>query len=52
MLRRYAHMAADHLTEYAEQLTWPRAIESTNLAHRQGMQRTPHLREYWNRRPP
>ncbi len=34
MVRRYAHLAADHLAEYAEQLTRPRTIGGTKLAHR------------------
>ena len=33
MVRRYAHLAPDHLAEFAERLSRPRAIEGTNLAH-------------------
>ena len=34
MVRRYAHLAADHLAEYAERLSRPRAVGGTKLAHR------------------
>ncbi len=33
MVRRYAHLGADHLAEYAERLSRPRAVGGTNLAH-------------------
>ena len=33
MVRRYAHLAPDHLAEFAERLSRPRAIEGTKLAH-------------------
>ena len=33
MVRRYAHLAPDHLAEFAERLSRPRAIAGTNLAH-------------------
>jgi hypothetical protein len=33
MVRRYAHLAAEHLSEYADRLARPRAIGGTNLAH-------------------
>ena len=33
MVRRYAHLAAEHLSEYADRLTHPRAIGGTKLAH-------------------
>ncbi len=33
MVRRYAHLASDHLAEYADRLARPRAIGGTNLAH-------------------
>ncbi len=36
MVRRYAHFASDHLAEFAERLSRPRAIRGTNLAHEQG----------------
>lgn len=36
MVRRYAHLAPDHLAEFAERLSRPRAIGGTNLAHQQG----------------
>ncbi len=34
MVRRYAHLVADHPVEYANRLAWPRAFGGTNLAHR------------------
>jgi integrase len=36
MVRRYAHLAPDHLAEFAERLSRPRAIGGTNLAHDKG----------------
>ncbi len=36
MVRRYAHLSPDHLAEFAERLSQPRAVGGTNLAHRQG----------------
>jgi hypothetical protein len=36
MVRRYAHLAPDHLAEFAERLSRPRAIEGTKLAHDEG----------------
>jgi len=36
MVRRYAHLAPDHLAEFAERLSRPRAIGGTNLAHDEG----------------
>lgn len=35
MVRRYAHLAPEHLAEYAEKLAKPRVVENTgiNLAH-------------------
>lgn len=33
MVRRYAHLAPDHLAEYAERLSRPRAVRDTNLTH-------------------
>ena len=33
MVRRYAHLAVDHLAEYAEKIARPRVIRGTNLAH-------------------
>ena len=36
MVRRYAHLAPDHLAEFAERLSRPRAIGGTNLAHENG----------------
>ena len=33
MVRRYAHLAPDHLAEFAERLSRPRTTEGTNLAH-------------------
>lgn len=39
MVRRYAHLAADHLAEYAEKLARPRMVQNagtnagTNLVH-------------------
>jgi len=36
MVRRYAHLAPEHLAEFAERLSRPRAIESTKLAHDEG----------------
>jgi hypothetical protein len=36
MVRRYAHLASDHLAEFAERLSRPRAIEGTKLAHDKG----------------
>ncbi len=36
MVRRYAHLAPDHLAEFAERLSRPRAIGDTNLAHDKG----------------
>jgi integrase len=35
MVRRYAHLAPDHLAEFAERLSRPRAIAGTKLAHQQ-----------------
>jgi hypothetical protein len=35
MVRRYAHLAPDHLAEFAERLSRPRAIGGTKMAHRQ-----------------
>ncbi len=34
MVRRYAHLAVDHLAEYAEKIARPRVIRDTNLTHR------------------
>lgn len=36
MVRRYAHLAADHLAEYAERLARPRMVQraGTNLVHK------------------
>jgi len=34
MVRRYAHLAVDHLSEYAEKIARPRVIHDTNLTHR------------------
>jgi len=36
MVRRYAHLAPDHLAEFAERLSRPRAIGGANLAHDEG----------------
>ncbi len=36
MVRRYAHLAPEHLAEFAERLSRPRAIGGTNLAHDKG----------------
>lgn len=36
MVRRYAHLAPDHLAEFAERLSRPRAVSGTNLAHDEG----------------
>jgi integrase len=36
MVRRYAHLAPDHLAEFAERLSRPRAVRGTNLAHDKG----------------
>jgi integrase len=33
MVRRYVHLAFDHLAEYADRIARPRAIGGTNLAH-------------------
>lgn len=33
MARRYAHLAPDHLAEFAERLSRLRAVSGTNLAH-------------------
>ena len=33
MVRRYAHLAPEHLAEFAERLSRPRSIAGTNLAH-------------------
>jgi integrase len=33
MVRRYAHLAPDHLAKFAERLSRPRAVRGTNLAH-------------------
>ncbi len=33
MVRRYAHLAPDHLAEFAERLSRPRAVRGTKLAH-------------------
>ena len=33
MVRRYAHLAVDHLAEYAEKIARPRVIRGTNLTH-------------------
>ncbi len=33
MVRRYAHLAPDHLAEFAERLSRPRTVSGTNLAH-------------------
>jgi len=33
MVRRYAHLAPEHLAEFAERLSRPRAIEGTKMAH-------------------
>ena len=33
MVRRYAHLAVDHLAEYAEKIARPRVIRDTNLTH-------------------
>ena len=33
MVRRYAHLAAEQLAEYADRLARPRAVGGTNLAH-------------------
>jgi len=35
LVRRYAHLAPEHLPEYAEKLAKPRVVENagTNLAH-------------------
>jgi len=33
MVRRYAHLAPDHLAKFAERLSRPRAVGRTNLAH-------------------
>ena len=32
MVRRYAHLSADHLADYAERLARPRVVQGTNLA--------------------
>ena len=32
MVRRYAHLSADHLSEYAERIALPRVVQGTNLA--------------------
>jgi integrase len=36
MVRRYAHLAPEHLAEFAERLSRPRAVRGTNLAHDEG----------------
>ena len=36
MVRRYAHLAPDHLAKFAERLSRPRAVGGTNLAHDEG----------------
>jgi integrase len=36
MVRRYAHLAPDHLAKFAERLSRPRAVSGTNLAHDEG----------------
>jgi len=36
MVRRYAHLAPEHLAEFAERLSRPRAVGGTNLAHDKG----------------
>ncbi len=36
MVRRYAHLAPDHLAKFAERLSRPRAVGGTNLAHGKG----------------
>jgi integrase len=33
MVRRYAHLSAEHLAAYAEKIGRPRVIQGTNLAH-------------------
>ncbi len=33
MVRRYAHLNAEHLAEYAEKLSKPRIVRGTKLAH-------------------
>ncbi len=33
MVRRYAHLAVEHLAEYAERIARPRVIRDTNLTH-------------------
>ena len=32
-MRRYAHVSADHMAEYAERLARPRIVSDANLAH-------------------
>jgi hypothetical protein len=32
MVRRYAHLSAEHLADYAERLARPRVVLGTNLA--------------------